>query len=162
MRVQPTRPRCRTCAPRILLTDMRHDQACDRVRTRSGILVACFCALLLLACRITDRGNAETWAIGSIVAVHAAEDRFHSLSGRYGTLGELGSAEGNLIGRDLAEGSSHGYYFVVSVTKAGYVVHANPYPWAEGARRSFYSDETRVIWQNWSGQSASSRDEQLR
>jgi hypothetical protein len=85
-------------------------------------LVACFCALLLLACRITDKGNAETWAIGSIVAVHAAEDRFHSLSGRYGTLGELGSAEGNLIGRDLAEGSSHGYYFVVSVTKAGYVV----------------------------------------
>jgi hypothetical protein len=54
-----------------------------------------------------------------------------------------------LIPKTLAEGKNTGYVFAIAKTATGYAVTAVPEVFNGTGRRTFYSDESQVIHQNW-------------
>ena len=100
----------------------------------------------------------EMAAIRQIGTIHTAQIQYYSQFGRYATsLAELGPptsgspgpAGSDLIPKTLSEGKNTGYIFIVQKTPTGYSVNANPETYNSTGRRTFYSDETQVIHQNW-------------
>jgi prepilin-type N-terminal cleavage/methylation domain-containing protein len=106
----------------------------------------------------------EMAAIRQITTIHQAETQYYSQFGRYATnLGELGPpasgaagpAAADLIPKVLAEGKNSGYIFTVTATPTGYAVNANPETFGSSGRRTFYSDQTLVVRNNWTQEPAS-------
>jgi len=105
----------------------------------------------------------ETAAIQAIRTVHQVETQYYSQYGRYAaSLTELGPpasgpdspAAAGLISKDLADGKKSGYLFTVQAAPTGYVVTAVPEAFNNTGRRTFYSDQTLVIRNNWSQEAA--------
>jgi len=105
----------------------------------------------------------ETAAIQAIQTIHAVETQYYSQFGRYAvSLAELGPpasgaagpAAADLISKDLSEGKKSGYVFTVSATPTGYAVSAVPEAFNSSGRRTFYSDQTLVVRNNWSQEPA--------
>jgi type IV pilus assembly protein PilA len=107
-----------------------------------------------------QRMNAqEMAAIRQIGTIHTAQIQYYSQFGRYAaTLAELGPPPSggqagpqasDLIPRTLSEGKNTGYVFTVAATPLGYSVTANPEAFGSTGRRTFFSDQTNVIHQNW-------------
>ena len=105
----------------------------------------------------------ETAAIQAIQTIHAVETQYYSQFGRYAvSLAELGPpasgaagpAAADLISKDLTEGKKSGYIFTVSATPTGYAVSAVPESFNSSGRRTFYSDQTLVVRNNWSQEPA--------
>ena len=105
----------------------------------------------------------ETAAIKAIQTLHAVETQYYSQFGKYAaSLTELGppasGADGpsaaGLISKDLAEGKKSGYVFTVQTTPIGYVINAAPDAFNGSGRRTFFSDQTLVIRNNWSQEPA--------
>ncbi|MEQ1948974.1 MAG: prepilin-type N-terminal cleavage/methylation domain-containing protein [Bryobacteraceae bacterium] len=105
----------------------------------------------------------EMAAIRQINTIHQAQAQYNSQFGKYAAaLTELGPpASGNagpsaadLIPRVLAEGKNSGYVFVVQGTPTGYSVTAVPDAFNSSGRRTFFSDQTLVVRNNWSQEPA--------
>ncbi len=105
----------------------------------------------------------ETAAIQAIRTIHAVQTQYYSQFGRYATsLTELGppasGAAGpnaaDLIPPDFASGKKSGYLFTVTATPTGYAVTAVPEQFGGSGRRTFYSDQTMVVRNNWSAEVA--------
>jgi hypothetical protein len=111
--------------------------------------------------KIVDR-SPDFATVMTIVALHKAEDRFHLKFGKYASLTELGPDGAHLIGRDLAGGTSYGHRITLHVTSAGYVIQGRPIHWGVDGRRSFYSDETKIIRQTWNNEEATLQSEVLK
>jgi type IV pilus assembly protein PilA len=100
----------------------------------------------------------ETAAMGAIRTINTAQAQYSSQFGRFAasltelgppTSGQSGPAAADLIPADLAQGLKGNYKFVVELTPTGYRVVATPVAYNNSGRRSFYSDETMVLRQNW-------------
>jgi type IV pilus assembly protein PilA len=113
----------------------------------------------------------ETAAIQAIQTIHAVETQYYSQFGRYATsLAELGPpasgaagpAAADLISRDLAEGKKSGYVFTVAATPTGYAISAVPEAFNSSGRRTFYSDQTLVVRNNWSQEPANISSAELK
>ncbi len=100
----------------------------------------------------------EMAAIRTITAIHTAQTQYMSQFGKYAaSLTELGPpASGNagpsasdLLPGDLAQGNKSGYKFTVTGTQTGYGVAAEPNAFGNTGRRTFFSDQSLVIRQNW-------------
>jgi len=114
----------------------------------------------------------ENAAIASIRTLHTAEVQFYSQYGRYATsLAELGpSATGvpgpaaaDLIGVDLATGVKQGYRFtLIRGGDGGYKVNAVPEVYGSSGSRTFFSDQTMIIRQNYGPEPASASSPELR
>jgi type II secretory pathway pseudopilin PulG len=100
----------------------------------------------------------ETAAIGALRAIHEAQAQYYSAYHRYATtLAELGPpgsgaaspAAADFLKEDLASGAKGGYKFVMQPTATGYAVNANPVTFGTSGRRTFYSDESASIHQNF-------------
>lgn len=105
----------------------------------------------------------EMAAIRQIQTIHQAETQYYSQFGRYAAgLTELGPpASGNanpsaadLIPQVLANGKNSGYVYAVQATPTGYAITAVPEAFNSSGRRTFYSDQTLVIRNNWSQEPA--------
>ncbi len=106
-----------------------------------------------------QRMNAqEMAAIRQIGTIHTAQTQYYSQFGRYATSlaelgpptsGQAGPQASDLIPRTLSEGKNTGYVFTVTGTPLGYSVNANPEIFGNTGRRTFFSDQTLVIHQNW-------------
>jgi type IV pilus assembly protein PilA len=98
----------------------------------------------------------ETAAVEQIKTLQAMQAQYYAQFGRYAaTLAELGPPPGaGLIPKSLAEGKKSGYVFSLSGTTDSYSVHAIPETFGSSWRRTFYSDESHTIRQNWSAQPA--------
>ena len=101
----------------------------------------------------------ETAAIQAIRTIHAVETQYYSQFGRYATSltelgppasGAAGPAAADLIAADFATGKKSGYIFTVAATPTGYAVTAVPEQFGGSGRRTFYSDQTMTIRNNWS------------
>ena len=112
----------------------------------------------------------EMAAVRHISTLHSAQLQYMSQFGKYAsTLQELGppasGAEGpnaaNLIPSELAQGVKGGYQFVLAVTATGYTINANPTQFGNSGRRTFYSDQTQVIHENWGQEPASATSKEL-
>jgi type IV pilus assembly protein PilA len=113
----------------------------------------------------------ETAAIQAIQTIHAVETQYYSQFGRYATsLAELGPpasgaagpAAADLISRDLTEGKKSGYVFTVAATPTGYAISAVPESFNSSGRRTFYSDQTLVVRNNWSQEPANVSSAELK
>ena len=108
----------------------------------------------------------ETAAIQAIQTIHAVETQYYSQFGRYAvSLAELGppaSGAADLISKDLSEGKKSGYIFTVSATPTGYAVSAVPEAFNSSGRRTFYSDQTLVVRNNWSQEPATVSSAELK
>ena len=105
----------------------------------------------------------EMAAIRQITTIHQAETQYYSQFGRYATsLAELGPpasgaatpAAADLIPKVLADGKNSGYLFTVTASPTGYSVTAVPEAFGNSGRRTFFSDQTLVIRNNWSQEPA--------
>jgi len=127
-----------------------------RVRTIvGGVLVLALCA-----CGTRSRAL-EMTAILDVRSIQTAQTQYYSQFGRYAAnLSELGTAQ--LIPASLASGQKGGYKFTMTATPSSFAVNASPTEYGETGRRTFYSDQTLAIHQNWSNEPASSSSPELK
>ena len=113
----------------------------------------------------------QTGAIAAIRTLHTAQVEFYSRYGRYAaSLTELGPppsgaaspSAADLISNDLAVGEKSGYKLALTATPDGYAINADPVAFNSRAGRTFYSDQTLVIRENYAPEPATSNSQELR
>jgi len=113
----------------------------------------------------------ETAAIGAIRTLHTAQVQYYSQYGRYATsLTELGPptsgaaspAAADLIGNDLAGGTKQGYKFTLTGNASGYAINANPEAFGNSGSRTFYSDQSMVVHQNYGPENATANSPEMK
>jgi type IV pilus assembly protein PilA len=113
----------------------------------------------------------ETAAIQHIRTIHAEQTQYYSQFGKYAeslpTLGPpasgaAGPAAADLIPKDLAEGKKSGYIYALQITPTGYAVTAIPEKFSSSGRRTFYSDQTLVVHNNWSQEPANATSPEIK
>lgn len=113
----------------------------------------------------------ETAAIQTIRTIYAMQTQYYSQFGKYAqSLTELGPpasgadgpAAAGLISKDLADGTKSGYVYTVAASPAGYTITAIPEAFGNSGRRTFYSDQTNVIRQNWTQEPATATSPELK
>jgi len=154
---------------------MRND---DRRRGFSLIELLIVIAIILIIAAIAvpklDKARMHTQemaAIQQIRTIHTAQTQYYSQFGRYAkTLEELGPpasgapgpAAADLIPGDLAKGEKSGYRFIVQATPTGYTINANPVVYNSTGRRSFFSDQTLVVRENWGQEPADANSPEIK
>jgi type IV pilus assembly protein PilA len=115
----------------------------------------------------------EMAAIEEMGTINKAEIQYYSQFNQYATsLQQLGppatagAAEGpaaaGLIPGSLASGAAGGYNFTIAQTAQGYGVTAVPKSYGSTGRRTFYTDQTGIIRQNWTQEPANDKSEELK
>ena len=132
------------------------------------LLIVIAIILIILAMALPKLNKArmqafETGAIKAITTIHTAQAQYYSQFGKYASsLNELGppksgaanASASDLIGGDLAAGEKGGYKYDLQVTPTGYTVNANPTAFGNSGSRTFYSDQSLTIRQNFSAEPA--------
>jgi prepilin-type N-terminal cleavage/methylation domain-containing protein len=112
----------------------------------------------------------ETAAVKAIQTIHQMQVQYQSQFQRYAqSLTELGPpasgapspASADLIGNDLAAGTKQGYKFSVTSTPGGYIVSAAPVVYGSDGSKTFYSDQTMVIRENYGPEPATAQSHEL-
>ncbi len=115
----------------------------------------------------------EMAAIEEMGTINKAEIQYYSQFNQYATtLAQLGppatagAAEGpqasGLIPGSLASGAAGGYNFTVTQTPQGYAATAVPKAFGSTGRRTFYTDQTGIIRQNWTQEPATEKSDELK
>jgi prepilin-type N-terminal cleavage/methylation domain-containing protein len=113
----------------------------------------------------------ETAAIKQIGTIQTAVTQYYSQFGRFPTAltelgppnsGQAGPTGADLIPNNLAQGKASGYLFTLQQTPLGYAITANPEAFGSTGRRTFYSDQTLVIRQNWAAEPATPTSPELK
>ena len=113
----------------------------------------------------------ETAAIAAIRTLHTAQVQYYSQFGRYATsLTELGPptsgapgpASADLIDNTLANGTKSGHKFTLTGNPSGYVINVVPEAYGNSGSRTFYSDQTMVIRQNYGQEPATAQSKEIR
>ena len=113
----------------------------------------------------------ETACIKTIQTLHTAQTQYQSQFGKFAaSLTELGPPQSgqpgpqaaDLIDNNLASGEKSGYKFVVTGNPAGYVISAVPIAYNSTGSRTFYSDQTMQIRQNYGQEPATAQSPELR
>ena len=113
----------------------------------------------------------ETAAIRQIGTIHTTQTQYYSQFGRYATQltelgpptsGQPGPSAADLIPADLAAGKKTGFIFNVTGTPTGYAVTAVPEVYNSSGRRSFYSDQTLVVRENWGPEPATATSKEIK
>jgi prepilin-type N-terminal cleavage/methylation domain-containing protein len=112
----------------------------------------------------------ETAAIGAIRTLHQAQTQYYSQYGRFAAnLTELGppasgaatAGAADLIANDLASGEKGGYHYVMAGNAQGYAINANPTAFGNTGSRTFYSDQSLVIRENYGQEPATVQSKEL-
>ncbi len=140
------------------------------------LLIVISIILVILAVAVpklnTAKENAnEMVVIREIQTIHQAETQYQSQFGKYAlTLAQLGPPTSggpgpeaaDLIPNSLASGDKDGYTFVLTATPQGYTVNANPKVYNSTGRRTFFSDQSMTIHQNWTAEAANASSPELK
>lgn len=96
----------------------------------------------------------EEEAAEMVSRISGAEFLYNKSKGSYATFDELVKMGG--IPKDLADGSSNGYYFRLTVSddRKTYYINAEPVQYGRSGRLSFYGDESGVHAQDVKGKAA--------
>ncbi len=113
----------------------------------------------------------EMAAIRQVGTIHQAETQYYSQFGKYAeslaalgppASGAAGPAAADLIPKVLAEGKNSGYIFSVTPSSTGYSVTAIPEAFNSSGRRTFFSDQTLVIHNNWTQDPATAESPEIK
>jgi len=127
------------------------------------LLIVVAIILIIAAIAVPKLNNArmhaqEMAAIEQIRTIHAAQTMYMSQFGKFATKleelgppasGAAGPAAADLIPGDLAKGVKTGYNFVLQGGPNGYTVVATPQVFGSTGRRTFFSDQTLVVRENY-------------
>jgi type IV pilus assembly protein PilA len=152
-----------------------------RDRSRRGFslieLLIVISIILILAAIAVPKMNRqlmlarEQAAIRQIGSLHQAETQYYSQFGKYAqNLNELGPpasgaagpAAADLIPKDLADGKKTGYIFTVSGSATGYSIFAVPEAFGNSGSRTFFSDQTLVVHQNYTAEPATDKSPEIK
>ncbi len=138
------------------------------------IVIAIILIIAAIAVPKLDKAKMNTQemaAIRQIMAIHTAQTQYYSQFGKYAaTLIQLGPPASkqpgpdgaDLLPGDLAAGKKTGYKFTVDGSQGGYSVHADPEAYNGTGRRSFFSDQTLVVRENWGNQPATAESPEIK
>jgi type IV pilus assembly protein PilA len=140
------------------------------------LLIVISIILIIVTVALPKLNNAtrfahETAAIKAIQTIHTMQVQYNSQYGRFATsLAELGppasggptAAAADLIGNDLAGGEKSGYKFTVIGNQGGYTVNANPANYGTSGTRTFFSDQTMVVRENYGPEPATVNSKELK
>ncbi len=113
----------------------------------------------------------ETAAIKTLQTIHTTQTQYQSQYGRFATSltelgppqsGQPGPQSADLIDNNLASGEKSGYKFTVTGNQSGYVISAVPVAYNSTGSRTFYSDQTMQIRQNYGPEPATAQSPELR
>ncbi|HYP06593.1 MAG TPA: type II secretion system protein [Bryobacteraceae bacterium] len=155
-------------------------QVCRR-RDRRGFslieLLIVVAIILILAAVAAPKLNQnrmytqETAAIQQIKTIHTAQVQYYSQFGRYATTlaelgpassGQAGPAAADLIPQDLSLGKKTGYTFTVTGDQNGYQINAVPDAFGNTGRRTFFSDQSGVVRENWGAEPATITSKEIK
>lgn len=103
-------------------------------------------------------GTNEMAVAKQIGTIQTAQLQYQAQFGRFAvTLSELGpssngessASAADLIPYELANGKKNGFNFQLQGTPAGYTISAKPDVYKGTGRKTFYSDQTLLIRENW-------------
>jgi prepilin-type N-terminal cleavage/methylation domain-containing protein len=138
-----------------------------RVKTRGftliELLIVISIILVILAIAVPKmnkqmQGAREMAVIREIGTIHQAETQYYSQFGKYATnltqlgppvSGSDGPEAANIIPKILADGKKNGFVYTLTATPSGYSVVAVPESFGNSGSRTFFSDQTLVIRNNW-------------
>jgi type IV pilus assembly protein PilA len=140
------------------------------------LLIVIAIILVILAVAVPKLGSAkmnanEMVVIREVQTIHQAETQYMSQFGKFAaTLAELGPPTSggpgpqaaDLIPSSLAAGEKDGYVFTLTATPQGYTVNANPKVYNSTGRRTFFSDQSMTIHQNWTAEAANASSPELK
>ena len=140
------------------------------------LLIVIAIILVIAAIAVPKLNNArmhaqEMAAIREINTIHTAQTQYFSQFGHFAeTLAQLGPppsgtagpAAADLIPGDLALGDKSGFLFTVAATKEGYTVSAVPKAFNNTGRRTFFSDQSLVIRENWGSEPATAASPEIK
>jgi len=113
----------------------------------------------------------ELAAIQAIRTIHTAETQYEGQFGKFAQSllelgpppsGSNGPGAAGLMGPDLGAGRKSGYIFTLTASPTGYIVNANPESFGSSGRRTFFSDQTMIIRQNWTQEPATDKSPELK
>jgi type IV pilus assembly protein PilA len=153
-----------------------------RARNQKGfslieLLIVIAIILIILVIAIPQYNKArmnaqEMAAVAEIQNINKMAIQYYSQFGNYPTaLTQLGpptqgGTEGpnasGLLPSNLTQGASGGYNFVLTATPGGYAVSAVPKSFNSTGRRTFYTDQTDVVHQNWGQDPATANSPEMR
>lgn len=112
----------------------------------------------------------ENAVVQQIGTLHKAEVQYYSQFGQYASsLAQLGPPvsgtpgpnSADIIPKSLAEGHMSNYTFNITATPTGYAITAVPDQFGKDGLRTFYSDQTLVIRNNFSAEPATANSPAL-
>jgi prepilin-type N-terminal cleavage/methylation domain-containing protein len=113
----------------------------------------------------------EMAAIRTMSTIHGAETSYFSQFGKFAENlqqlgppagGAAGPASADLISGDLAAGQKSGYVFTLTASADGYSISAVPQIFGQTGRRTFFSDQTMVVRENWSAEPATAQSHEIK
>jgi len=113
----------------------------------------------------------EMAAIRTLTTIHTGQTQYFSQFGKYATTiqelgppssGQAGPSSADLIPGELAAGSKSGYNFTVTGGPQGYTIVAVPVAFGNTGRRTFFSDQTLVIRENWGQEPANAQSKEIK
>jgi len=113
----------------------------------------------------------EMAAIRMITTIHTGETQYYSQFGRYAqnlaemgppASGAAGPAAADLLPKNLSDGKASGFIFTVVGSPTGYSVTAVPEAFGSSGNRTFFSDQTLVIRNNYTAEPATIASPELR
>jgi len=145
------------------------------VRGRFFLILAALAIVfpIRLSIRSENRGRVyafETAALKAIQTLNTAQVQYNSTFGRFATsLTELGPSDGgtshasaaDLISGHLASGEKLGYKYTLTGTPGGYAITAVPSAFGLTGSRTFFSDQSLVIRENYGQEPATAHSREV-
>jgi type IV pilus assembly protein PilA len=140
------------------------------------LLIVISIILIIVTVALPKLNNAtrfahETAAVKAIQTIHTVQVQYNSQYGHFATsLTELGppasgganASAADLISTDLSQGEKSGYKFTMTGSPSGYVVNAVPVAFGSSGSRTFFSDQSMVIRENYGPEQATLASKELR
>jgi len=104
----------------------------------------------------------ETAALKALQTLNTAQVQYNSQFGRYArAVTGLGPSASSLIPPDLAAGEKLGYNFTLTGTPTGYAITAVPSVLRSAGMRTFYSDQSLIIRENYGSEPATASSKEV-
>jgi prepilin-type N-terminal cleavage/methylation domain-containing protein len=140
------------------------------------LLIVIAIMLIIAAIAVPKLNNArmqaqEMAAIRTVTTIHLAETQYMSQFGHFAeslaslgppASGAAGPSAADLIPGDLAAGDKSGFIFTVAPSKEGYTVTAVPKVFGQTGRRTFFSDQTLAIRENWGAEPPTAQSKEIK
>jgi len=161
-----------------MLSRLRRSRTRQRGFSLIELLIVIAIILIILSIALPQMSKSrmhaqEMSAVAELGTINKAEIQYQSQFGQYATsLSQLGppstagAAEGpqaaGLIPGSLASGTASGYNFTITASAGGYAVTAVPKSFGSTGRRTFYSDQTAVVRENWGQDPATANSPEIK